>query len=275
LRRTLFAGSGTVFTLILISGCGTDRPAPEGDTRAAVFGPSLAELFMEGGVWNRVAGVDSFTEWPPGADTLPRLGGYLDPSPEAVAALSPTSIHSVGDSGRLRELAEQMGIPYHSYSFDRLDDVLAVCDSLEALYPEASFDGFRERLGGVFARGEGRSRGSAALVVYMSDDGRFTLAGGGTFYNDLMLGMGFTLAAPESGTYPDVSVEGILLLNPDALIYLAPDHPDPGGLLRSQREFWGARGFPPEKVFLLDDDFILIPGARLPEIAERLESCLN
>lgn len=219
--------------------------------------------------------MDSFTEWPPGADTLPRLGGYLDPSPEAVAALTPTSIHSVGGSGRLRELAAQLGIPYHSYSFDDLGDVLTVCDSLEALYPEASFDGFRERLRRIFARGRGREPRSAALVVYMSDDGRFTLAGGGTFYQDLLQGMGCALAAPESGTYPDVSVEGILLLNPDALVFLAPDHPDPGGLLRSQRDFWGDRGYPPQKVFVLDDDFILIPGARLPEIAERLESCLN
>jgi len=260
--------------MTLIPGCGAEAPVSREDVRAAVFGPSLAELFHEGGVWSRVAGVDTFTEWPPGADTLPRLGGYLDPSPEAVAALSPTSIHSVGDSGRLRELAGRLGIPYHSYRFDDLGDVLAVCDSLEALYPEASFDRFRERLEGVFAREPGREPRSAALVVYMSHDGRFTLAGSGTFYQELLEGMGCTLAAPESGTYPDVSVEGILMLYPDALIFLAPDHPDPSGLLQSQRDFWGARGYPPERVFVLDDDFVLIPGARLPEIAERLESCL-
>ncbi len=267
--------SGVICILILSHGCTPEKAVPGGDGRAVVFGPSLVELFYAGGLWERVAAVDDFTKWPPGADTLPRVGGYLDPSPEAVAALSATSLHSVGNSPRLAELARNTGIPYHSYCFDTLDDVYAACGSLEAMYPEASFDQFREELSQAFIENRVENGGSAALVIYNSDDGRYTLAGRGTFYEDLLEGIGCTISAPAAGTYPDVSVEGILLLDPDALIFLAPDEADPGALLQRQKDFWEERGFPPGRVFLLEDDFMLIPGARLPEITERLSFCLS
>jgi iron complex transport system substrate-binding protein len=224
---------------------------------------------------DRVVAVDDYTLWPPEAGDLPRIGGYLDPSPEAVASLSATSIHSVGNSPRLEELADNLGIPYHHYSFDTLDDVMASCESLEALYPEASFDPFRERLDRVFRQNRVEDGGTASLVVFHSDDGRFTLAGAGTFFEDLLRGLGCSLAAPSAGTYPDVSVEGILRLDPDALIFLAPDETDTLGLLEAQKDFWEARGFPRERVFVLGGDFMLIPGARLPKIAERLSACLS
>lgn len=266
-----------VLLAALIPACSPEGGAgvPAGDGRAVVIGPSLVELFHEGGILDRVVAVDDYTLWPSEAGGLPRIGGYLDPSPEAVASLSATSIHSVGNSPRLAELARNLGIPYHHYSFDRLDDVMASCESLEALYPEASFDPFRERLERVFLENRVEEGGTASLVVFHSDDGRFTLAGAGTFYEDLLLGIGCSLAAPSTGTYPDVSVEGILRLAPDALIFLAPDETDTTGLLEAQREFWEARGFPGERVFVLGGDFMLIPGARLPEIAEGLSACLN
>lgn len=240
-----------------------------------VFGPSLAELFYEGGGWSRVAAVDDYTLWPPGVDSLAKVGGYLDPSPEAVAALGATSIHSVGMNRRLMELSAQLGIPYHHYSFDTLDDVLAVCEGLESRYPEVSFDGFRTRLDRVFEAHRVPGGRTAALVVFHGYDGRFTLAGEGTFYQGLLEGIGSSLAAPGTGTYPDVSVEGILHLDPDVLVFLAPDEESPYELLARQRDFWRARAFPPERIFVLDDDFMLIPGARLPEIGERLAFCLN
>jgi len=261
--------------LLVLTSCSPEPAAAGEDSRAVVFGPSLAEMFHEGGAWSRVAAVDAYTNWPAGVESLPRVGGYLDPSPEAIAALGATSIHSVGWNLRLSELAAQLGIPYHSYSFDTLEDVFAACDSLENRYPEVSFTAFRNRLDRVFRDHRGQSGGSAALVVFHGHDGRFTLAGKGTFYQGLLEGIGCSIAAPETGTYPDVSVEGILHLNPDALVFLAPDQEYPDELLARQRAFWEARGFPPERVFVLSDDFMLIPGARLPDIGERLALCLS
>lgn len=262
---------------ILIPACSPERGAETagGDGRAVVIGPSLVELFFEGGIMDRVAAVDDYTLWPPEAAGLPRIGGYLDPSPEAIASLSATSIHSVGNSPRLAEISRNLGIPYHHYNFDTLDDVMAVCDSLEALYPDASFDPFRERLDRAFLENTVEGGGTAALVVFHGEDGRFTLAGRGTFYEDLLHGIGCSLAAPSTGTYPDVSVEGILMLCPDVLIFLAPELDDPSGLLDEQGDFWEARGFPRERVFVLEGDCMMIPGARLPEMAERLSACLN
>lgn len=272
---TPLRSSGLFFFLLLSLGCSRE-PGPAGDdTRAVVFGPSLAELFHVGGLWHRVAAVDDYTLWPPGVDTLPKVGGYLDPSPEAIIALHGTSLHSVGGNPRLMELAAHAGIPFHQYGFDTLEDVLASCRSLEELYPEACFDGFRESLARVFRERRVPGGGRAALVIFQSDDGRYTLAGRGTFYDDLLRELGCSLAAPDAGTYPDVSVEGILHLNPDAIVFLAPEAADPRGLLERQRRFWEARGFSPARVFVLEEDFMLIPGARLPEIAERLANCLN
>ena len=51
--------------------------------------PSLTETVCELGQCPRLVGVDRYSNWPASMASLPRVGGGLDPSIEAVVALKP------------------------------------------------------------------------------------------------------------------------------------------------------------------------------------------
>ncbi|HEY0840310.1 MAG TPA: helical backbone metal receptor, partial [Vulgatibacter sp.] len=56
--------------------------------RVVTLAPSLSEIVLELGAGDTLAGVSRYDD-DPAVAALPRVGGYLDPSPEAILALRP------------------------------------------------------------------------------------------------------------------------------------------------------------------------------------------
>lgn len=243
------------------------------DTAAAVFGPSLAELFCEGGIGYRLAAVDRYSTWPPELTDLPSAGDFLSPSLEVLADLGVTSIHVVGTNNSLISLASQLEIPCYTYSFDNLEDIMTSASRLEQLYEDADLSEFRMSVLGTLDSLEqalSQNALNVMAVIHLEQDGAVTLAGRNTFFGDIIEEAGCVLSAPDAGSYPSVSVEGILSMHPDRIIILAPDG-DTGQIL----DMWKANGLETEGVFVLTGDHVLIPGARLPRTIREMGSCLN
>jgi len=217
--------------------------------------------------------VDRHSNWPPEAGELPCAGDYLSPSLEVVAGISATSIHVVGTSNTLRALADQMEIPCHTYSFDTLDDILASAETIEELYEDADLAQFKESVTGTLDSLSCELDGDSLLVmvvIYLEEDGAITLAGANTFFGDIIEGLGCRLAAPDAGSYPAVSAEGVLSMRPDRVLILAPGA-DPLHIIH----VWESNGLPAAGVSVLTGEYILIPGARLPLTIREIGSCLN
>ncbi len=238
-----------------------------------VFGPSLAELFYEAGISDRLAALDRHSIWPGELSGVPRAGDFMCPSLEAIAELDPTSIHVVGSNPSLSALADRLGIPLYTYSFDTLEDIHRSCETISSLYPDASLDRFSASLAGALdSLGQicPENPLRVMIVIHLEEDGAITLAGGGTYFADIITGAGFDLAAPGTGSYPSVSVEGILSLAPDRVLVLAP-----GGSPGRIRDVWERNGLDPGGLCILTGDHVLIPGARLPLLVREMRNCLN
>lgn|GEM_PF-1468308 len=266
--------------MIFLIGCSEGNSTSDGtdhlsrpDTSAVVFGPSLTELFFVSGAGGRLAAVDRYSIWPPEYSELPRAGDFLSPSLELITSLAPTSIHVVGRNQSLQDLAGGLGIPLYTYSFDRLSDVFNSCSVLEKLYPEADLGGFRQGI--EFTLDSLSEQFSSApvrvmIVVYLEGDGAITLAGMDTFYRDIIEGMGCEMAASLSGSYPVVSVEGILSIAPDRVIIL-----DPYGTGETVLSSWRSNGLDDSNVSVFAGEQVLIPGARLQDTIRGIARCLN
>lgn len=256
-----------------VCSCHEASPPPGEGPRLAVFGPSLVELACEGGIGGLVCGVDRYTTWPSSIDGLPRLGGYLDPSLETLAALYPTDVLSVGHSAELESFCGLVGAGYHSFSFDTYEDVMAASESLETIWG-ADLSGFRDGLESTLdsiRRSVGSDGPRVAVVVWHEPgDGMMTLAGHGTWYEDIFSRMGMELLAPEAGTYPSVSVEGVLSLSPDRILHLFPGMAgDSMSVAEAERGFWARSSFPPDRVVFAFEDHVMIAGSRLVLTARR------
>lgn len=238
-----------------------------------VFGPSLTELFYEAGMGEKLIAVDRHSTWPAETAELPVAGDFLSPSLETIAELGATSIHVAGTSNTLKALGDQLGIPVYSYSFDTLEDVMDSARRIEALYEDADLSAFSESVRGALdSLSEALASDSLTVmvVIYIEEDGAITLAGQGTFFAQIIEYSGCILIAPDTGSYPAVSVEGILSMKPERVLILAPDS-DPERILR----VWTSNGLSSEGVFVLNGDYLLIPGSRLPKTIREIGSCLS
>ncbi|MBD3369694.1 ABC transporter substrate-binding protein [Candidatus Fermentibacteria bacterium] len=266
----------TALALVVLSCSGDNGPSSDRDDRLVVFGPSLVDMFCRLGGHHRIVGMDRYSSWRVDAPRPTDVGGYLDPNLEAVAALSPTSIHTVGHNRTLQDLCEELGVPYYHYSFDRLDDVIASAESLCSRYGLAA-DTFKIELYRTLDSLRESGEGVRAMLVvdHLPGTSTVTLAGRKTFLGDLVEAVGSELAAPESGAYPRLSIEGVLDLEPERILYLAPSVSDTAAFRRSVKQQWSSVGFPSAHVRCLFQDYLLVPGARLGATAREIVRCLR
>lgn len=270
----------SIYLLILaIPACQNSGVSLNDDVRFIVLGPSLVEIMYAAGLADRIVGIDRFSSVPSSMMDIPTVGGYIDPSLERIVSLEPTSLHVVGESAILQELAAELDIPYYSYRFDNLDQIYATLDSLDSRYGGQALE-YRERIRiklDSLARPAGNSEPLTAMIVIYHEQGSssMTVAGRSTFFADLLRSMGSDISAPETGAWPMVSAEGVLHLQPDRIICLYPGREDSLDIIRCETAFWTSLGFDETRVYCLFESYIMIPGGRLVEIAERLNSCLR
>src|ERR1700733_8183373 len=70
--------------------------------------PSITEILYALGLGDRVAGVTRFCRYPPEAQLKPKIGDYVNPNIEAIAALKPDLVVIQTNPVRLRERLEAM-----------------------------------------------------------------------------------------------------------------------------------------------------------------------
>ncbi len=267
-----------ILSVIFACSCSGVSDNSTEDNRFVVLGPSLVELMFAADLGERVVGVDRYSDWPEEAGELPQVGGIIDPSIEQIVALEPTSIHISGSCAILRDLAENLGVPCYSYDFDTLDDVFSSLDSLDARYGAGAAE-FRntlmDELDSLARIMESTVPVSVMIVIYHERGASsLTVAGGDTFFADILSSVNCEISAPGIGGWPMVSAEGVLDLSPEHIICLYPGRTDTLEIRRIEQEYWTGLGFEPDRIHCLFEPYIMIPGARIGRIAERMCSCL-
>jgi iron complex transport system substrate-binding protein len=123
--------------------------------RVVSLAPHLTELLFAAGAGNRVVGAVEFSDWPPAARALPRVGGFTNVDLEAVIALEPDLVVAWGAVHRGTQLEERLaalGIPLWISDTRRLDDIGDALETLGRLAgseseSKAAAADFRARLG--------------------------------------------------------------------------------------------------------------------------------
>src|SRR5690606_20948229 len=101
--------------------------------RIVSLAPSTTEVLFAIGAGDQVVGVSTFTNHPPAAATLPKLGGHLDPDLESLAALDPDCIVTMGVLPRVGEHANALDIQLVEVPMDTLEQVYAAIATLGEL----------------------------------------------------------------------------------------------------------------------------------------------
>ena len=247
--------------------------------RVVVLAPSLTDVVLALGLRDRLVGVTRMDDAPEVKD-LPRVGGFLDPSPEAVLGLSPDLVLWVTDGGalpavrRLTELSRTSRRPFALLAIPVISvaDVLVlpriVGDALGA--PEAGVRLERE-LSAAVERVRTRAAGlPRRRVLFVVGRDPLVVAGPGSFPDELLRIAGAENVVRGERPWPVYPLEKAVADDPDVVVDAAALEPAEGiGRLRAVPAV--RRG----DVLRLPDDDILRAGPRMVRGLERLLPLLH
>src|SRR5512137_2365476 len=94
-------------------------------TRIVSLAPNITEILYDLGLGDRVVAVTDYCDYPPAVKAKPRVGGFTNPSLEAIVAARPDLV-ILTDDGNPRAIynrLKDLGIPCHVFSARRLKEL--------------------------------------------------------------------------------------------------------------------------------------------------------
>ncbi len=263
---------------LLLAGCG-ERPQKGSHVRECEpfrivsLAPNVTEILYALGLSNEVAGVSRYSEYPPGAAEKPKVGGTYDPNWEQIISLQPDLVVGLDSQEEIAAQLKQLGIDFLGVPHERIDEILQsiliigeACGAEERA--QQLFQGL-EKKRSQFSRVWKKEK-PRVLVCIGHDEQRtrMYIAAKNTFYDDLInLAGGINACEQTAVKYPEISPEGLHILDPDMVIDIVPP------IEKIPADY--SRVWKPYRAVIMTNDYSFIPGPRFIHLLEDLSKAIS
>ena len=259
--------------------------ADEPPARIVSLSPSLTHIVYALGEFDRIVGVTIYSEFPPEAAKLPKVGGWVNPNFEAVVALRPDAVLLMKDQDsmfgdKLRTLGLRTVIVNGN---DSVTDIINTIDFLGGLFGREEkakevTEHIENSIASVKKRTENLPRKKVLLVVGRNpgtlED--IYVIGQNNYINELIEIAGGENVVTNDRFSLKLTREAILTLDPDVIIEVNHEQPDKEEEIL---EIW--RGLPESRavrngeVYILPTTVVLHPSQTIAEGAGVLAGVLH
>lgn len=253
-------------------------------SRVVSLAPSITETLFELGLGSHLVGVTRYCSWPPEAAKTAKIGGWYDPSLEAILGVRPDTVFHLPEQQDIAEKLRAAGIITVALPAKELDDVAATARLIGAQCGVAKeADAFVARIDAaltqVAEKSAGKDRPKVLVAVGRDRDatgikGLF-VAGQGSFHDELITRAGGQNACTVKIPYPRISAEGLLAMNPDIIIEFISDDEAKNATADDWKSFDTLPAVRNGRVHLVAGDRSFIPGPRVPLLLEELARLIH
>jgi len=252
--------------------------------------PSLTELLYALGLGDQVVGVTRFCRYPPEAMKKPKIGDFINPNLEAIAALKPNLV--VIQTNPVRLAARLQALRLHVLEVDQ-QDIAAIYTSIRQVGEAAGvadratklIDSIRSGLDAVRAQAARLPRTRVMFVVGRTPgrlDG-LIVAGKASYLNEVIeIAGGENVFRDASAAYPEVSLEEVIARNAGVIVDIGDMGDDVAVTPEHQRAVMAVWQRVPSveavkrhRVFALAPDQYLVPGPRVVDAARAMFNVLH
>jgi cobalamin transport system substrate-binding protein len=262
--------------------CGRTRGPGTGPIRRIVsLSPSTTEAVFALGAGPRLVGRSRFCDYPPEVKLLPSVGGFVDPSLEAILALKPDLVVGVQGPG-LRDFAARLdsrGIRTFFPPTQSLSEIEAMLTGLGGLLvddPAARRvnEGIEAERARVARALEGKPRPRALLLFGLRP---IVVAARGGFPDEMLrLAGADNVVTGERTRFPTLGIERVLSLDPDVVVDATGGVMREGARLSPELPGWSeVRAVKSGHIVVISDDRVLRPGPRVAEGVAVLATALH
>lgn len=254
---------------------------PDDPRRIISLAPSITEIIFALGQQDRLKGTTQFSNYPPEAARLPRVGSYVRLDLERIVALNPDLCIAIkeGNPKEIIDRLQSLDIPVFAVNPHDLESLMQAIQKIgeilnAAQNAETLLRDMRSRIQKVEAlvsRADRRPRVFIQIGVFP-----IISAGTNTFIHELIVRAGGINAAAGHGAYPHFSREQVLALAPDVLIITSMDR---SGAYEKARQDWYLLSDMPavreKRIHTVNSDVFDRPSPRLLDALEILTRLLH
>jgi iron complex transport system substrate-binding protein len=250
-----------------------DKPAQ----RVVSLAPHVTELLFAAGGGGKVVGVVDYSDYPPEAKALPRVGSHRQIDLERLIALKPDLlvVWLHGGAARQLEPLRRLGIPVYLSEPHRVADIGPTLRRMgQLLGTEAgrSADAFDRRLAAIESRYA--SRPPVKVFYQVWDRPLYTLNGSHTASDAIRICGGQNIFAALPVTAPTVTVEAVLQENPEVIVSGNRPSQESAGL-EAWKQYPSLLAARRGNLVTIDADQLVRPGPRILDgtaaLCERLD----
>jgi len=246
--------------------------------RVISLAPHVTELLYAAGGGAKMVGAVSYSDYPPEAKQLPRVGDNKALDLERIVALKPDLIvvWRHGNAQRQLDRLRELHIPLFFSEPRHLDDVAVSLTKLGQLLgtsatADAAAAAYRDDIARL--RAQYASRPVVSVFYQVWDKPLMTLNGEHMISDVIALCGGRNVFAQLQPLVPTVSTEAVLAANPEAIVTAAPGATRPDTTL-PQLDTWrawpGLAAVANNNLFAIDGDLINRPAPRIAQGAREL-----
>lgn len=272
-------GLAALFVLLSVAHVSAVGDSPK---RVISTAPSITEMIYALNAEDLLVGVTSYCDYPPEAATKPIIGDFASPSIEAILRQKPNLLIVLSGRQDLEDRLSPFGIPLLVLEHESIEKVFTSIQTLGRYLDRereagalvsrsrARLAAVRDRLTGRPVKKVlflvGRNLGTLSDIYAVGSEGYLgeliRMAGGESIFPDLY------------SAYPKVSIEEILVRNPEIIIDMShsdrPSAEDEGPVRELWSRFPTIEAVKQNHVQVVDSDIFLIPGPRVVDAVEML-----
>ncbi|MFO7496277.1 MAG: cobalamin-binding protein [Desulfobacterales bacterium] len=265
----------------VIDQMGRSVNVPADPRRVVALAPSITEIVYALGCEDRLVGATRFSNFPPAAKRLPRVGSYVHLDLERIVALAPDLCIAVKDGNpkAVIQRLEALQIPVYAVNPVNLgaigDTILEVGELLNARQPaERLVAEMNARIEAVKSRVAGsRSR---PRVFFQIGIAPIVSVGSQTFIHELIVAAGGTNVTAGAVAYPRFSREETFALAPEILIITSMDRNESALKAKVDWQQWPEiPAVRDQRIHLVDSDLFDRASPRLVDGLELLVGLIH
>ena len=252
--------------------------------RAITLSPSLTEVLYALDLEPCIAGVSQFSRFPVSVKEKPVVGGGLNPSLEAMLALEPDLIlHSGTSLPPVLQRMENLGIPVAALSQNTIRDLLEDIQVIARIFGvqengEALINDLQSQRNRLNSRIAELKLDSKPSVLVLFDPGSLLTAGGPSYVTEVIeLAGGLNPVGMLEQPWPMLSAEGLIAYDPDVILFTDNSGGETSNLqqFKSDKRWSGLKAVKEDRLFLIDDQYLNVPGPRLIQGASKIADLIH
>ena len=243
------------------------------NSRIVSLAPSLTETLFALGLGDNVVGCSKFCKYPPQAEKLPKVGGFIDTDFEAILKLRPTCVVLTKTEADTSERLRKLNVPVLEVPIVDFEEITASFSFVgKALDRRKQAEALtKEFLDNMDGQPSPKTRRKAVIVIWR-DYGNGTVrdvqvASTSSIYGKLAEASCLDLLPDSKVQYPTLTPELLLTMQPDLVFELLPDCKD----VEAAKNDW-KRTLPElnavknGRIHVITADYAVIPGPRFTRL---------